>query len=66
MGVASADLSGQNVATPMLGATLDQASGYYFLVMSVHPDKGPSEEVDGSQQQEDERKRPLLYVEILR
>ena len=65
LGVASVDLSGPHVATPMLGATLDQASGYYFLVMSVHPDKGPSEEGDESQQ-EDERKRPLLHVEVLR
>ena len=34
LGVASVDLSGPHVATPMLGATLGQASG---------PDKGPSQ-----------------------
>ena len=50
----------------MLGAALDQASGYYFLVMSVHPDKGPSEDAGDSPEPDETRKRPLLYVEILK
>ena len=34
--------------------------------MSVHPDKEQSDEIDENQLQDEERKRPLPYVGILR
>ena len=38
VGVASVDLSGPHIATPMQGQRIGQLSGRYFVVMVIRPD----------------------------
>ena len=52
-GVASVDLSGPHEPTPLVGLRLGQRSGHYYVVLTIKPTEGPTQQSTATQTEHD-------------